>query len=95
MDLHWAAGFLEGEGCFSQNKGSQVIVGVQVQREPLERLQRLFGGVVKVRASRISTHRPRHVWRVCGARARGVMQTLYSIMSPWRRQQIERALGRS
>lgn len=81
-DINWAAGFLEGEGSFVFAAG-EIIDVCQVQREPLERLQRFFGG-------RIHKHSTRklNVWRVYGSRARGVMLTLYALFSPRRQQQV-------
>lgn len=87
-DLAWAAGFLEGEGTFGFYSHSQSIRAPQVQREPLERLQRFFGGTVTARKNPYL-----NVWTVCGPRARGVMLTLYVMMSPRRREQIKAALG--
>lgn len=90
-DLYWVAGFLEGEGTFGHNKlpnghyGVRVVVG-QVQREPLDRLARLLGGRIYWRGDRI------HQWVVTGGRARGVMLTLYPLMSPRRQTQIRAAL---
>lgn len=44
-DLAWAAGFLEGEGSFCIRSNGRWFLGAgQVDREPLERLQALFGG---------------------------------------------------
>lgn len=39
----WAAGFIDGEGCFTGTESQQLTV-VQADREPLERLQRICGG---------------------------------------------------
>lgn len=96
-DLHWAAGFLEGEGCFtpasSTGSSSDSIDAKQVQKWPLERLRELFGGRI--------VHRPRSrphwsdawVWRVHGPRARGVMLTLYGLLSPRRQERIREAFN--
>jgi len=87
-DLAWAAGFLEGEGSFS---GRSRVSASQVQREPLDRLASLFGGTVRERKDRTSRpwHQQQlHQWDVSGARARGVMLTLYPMMSQRRQQQI-------
>ena len=44
-DLYWSAGFLEGEGAFMKNgTGGIVVTASQVQKEPLDRLYKLFGG---------------------------------------------------
>ena len=87
-DLGWAAGFLEGEGSFAKNGRSSRTEASQVQREPLERLVRYFGGMI-IDQPKYHQHR----WCTYGARSRGVMMTLYSLMSPRRQQQIRAALG--
>lgn len=94
-DLEWAAGFLEGEGGFrGERTNEQVYVG-QVQKEPLLRLQRLFGGSIRARRAtpRDQYQRsPLSVWVLCGSRARGLMMTLYTLMSTRRKEQIRVAL---
>lgn len=56
LDLAWAAGFLDGEGCFTLSKQSGPthpsqralhVSASQTRREPLDKLQGLFGGKVK------------------------------------------------
>jgi hypothetical protein len=92
-DLHWAAGFLEGEGFFgkaSSGKGHRVVAR-QVQREPLERLLAFFGGSICL-VKPASMKRPIYDWTTSGARARGIMMTLFVLMSPRRKQQIRDAL---
>lgn len=87
-DLLWAAGFLEGEGSFTYHGRTLRIEAEQNEREPLDRLREMFGGWT------ISRPRPRmtHRWYAGGARARGVMMTLYSLMFTRRRKQIAEAL---
>lgn len=75
----------------------------QVQREPLERLHAVFGGRIMLRTDaqvsvladgrEIHNRQPRYVWYVNSARAGGIMLTLYSFMSPKRREQIRTALS--
>jgi hypothetical protein len=89
VDLYWAAGFLEGEGCFRAADRTEEAYASQVDPEPLYRLQLLFGGRIQLRTNR----RPIYEWQVHGARARGVMMTLYSLLSARRRGQIRQALG--
>jgi len=100
-DLLWAAGFLEGEGSFIRAKscpsGCEMISAAQKEDGPLEHLQHLFGG-------KITSHQPdlpRHpgkapyrikVWQVYGARARGIMMTLFQFMCERRQGQIRLAL---
>ena len=96
-DLEWAAGFLEGEGSFTMGKPGQRIgqrvMAVQVNPEPLLRLQRLFGGGFSPIRRQRSEQQEAFAWRVCGARARGVMMTLYLLLSQRRREQIRVALS--
>lgn len=89
VDLAWAAGFIEGEGSYSTSgvRGYPSVQATQVQAEPLERLRSMLGG-------RVFHGKTRNIWtwRVNGTRARGVMLTLWPMMSPRRRLQIERVL---
>ena len=93
IDIGWAAGFLEGEGTFNVNHGallgsaSSKVSATQKQREPLERLQALFGGSIVVFKAKYWR------WTVYGSRARGVMFTMFSLLSPRRREQVKTALG--
>lgn len=91
-DLAWAAGFLEGEGSFQKSNGTQGVCASQVQRDPLERLQNLLGGQIYVVREADSRNQRVYRWAVSGARARGIMMTLFTFMSPRRREQITCAL---
>jgi hypothetical protein len=94
-DIAWAAGFIEGEGYFAPNGASSQAGVNQVQREPLDRLQAMFGGSVRVYHNDRHNERwqPQWRWAVAGSRARGVMMTLYPMMSPRRKEQIRAALS--
>jgi hypothetical protein len=90
-DIAWAAGFYEGEGTCNYATRSQHVVVNQVEREPLEKLQRMFGGTIRpIKAH----HRSQASWRWCahGPRARGVMMTLYVLLSKKRQAQIRKVL---
>jgi hypothetical protein len=87
IDIAWAAGFIEGEGCFGAYSNSGVSLTVpQVQREPLERLQRLFGGNIR-QASHTNTGKPLHRWGVFGMPAAAATMTVFSLLSPRRKDQ--------
>lgn len=91
-DLREAAGFLEGEGYFRCRKSRYLTMGAgQKEQEPLNKLQRWFGGTIKHQSSGYKGSR---IWRweIYGARAAGVMMTMYSSLCTRRRTQIERAL---
>ena len=104
QDIAWAAGFLEGEGCFGRTggkcrgSGERINVG-QRSMEPLERLLALFGGSIRwqhqvtrnlIKQDGLSPHMP--YWGVYGSRARGVMMTVYPFMSNRRKEAIRKAL---
>ena len=97
-ELYWAAGFLEGEGWFGISAASPVISASQVQKEPLERLQKIFGGVISLRnnagvRARGTNSKDIWVWGVCGGKAIGVMLTLWTLLSEKRRHSIEKAVS--
>ena len=93
LELAWAAGFLEGEGCFSVP--SRIFV-TQVGKESLLHLQEVFGGYVGDRIGgpkKSGELRQYSVWEVHGSRARGIMMTVYKFMSARRRTRINEVLG--
>jgi hypothetical protein len=91
-DLSWAAGFLEGEGCFRVASNTETVGAPQLNREPLARLQSLFGGRLKLRQK--PDGRTIYEWRVSGSRARGVMMTLYVMLSAMKRSDVRGNLHR-
>jgi hypothetical protein len=90
-DLHWAAGFVEGEGSFRGTKNTEMVEVSQVQLWPLEKLQQMFGGSIKKKSGN-GKRQDFFLWRIWGARARGLQMTLYSLMSPRRQKQIQEVL---
>jgi len=92
--LGWAAGFYEGEGSafYSPTARAHRIVIGQVEREPLERMVQYFGGSIYA----IPAHRqskPSWRWQCYGARARGIMLTLYVLLSTKRQAQIRKVIA--
>ena len=92
FDIAWAAGFLEGEGSFFHNSGSCKVSAGQVQKEPLDRLVKFFGGVLSLRRP-IPGAQPFTIWSVNARRSVQVMMTLYPLMSPKRQQEIRGCLS--
>ena len=92
-DIHWAAGFLEGEGSFiSHGSGVRVNVG-QVQKEPLERLKKLFtGSLYPGPKSSNPRAQPHWRWDLYASKAIGLMMTVYPLMSSKRKLQIYNSL---
>lgn len=94
LDIAWAAGFIEGDGCFSSINRNPAITAIQVQREPLERLHRIFGGRLGTYQRKIVKGNLYHRWQISGYKAAAIQMTLYVLMSPWRQEQIQRALAK-
>lgn len=94
-DIHWAAGFIEGDGCIAIYKNRRRSIAVQATQnnlEPLEKLQRLFGGrITKKWKGKRNVKQP-HGWGVYGARAWGVLFTLYPLLSKRRQSKCLAAL---
>jgi hypothetical protein len=93
--LVWTAGFLEGEGHFDASYSGIKIKAVQIQRAPLEWLQLFWGGSLTLsdKASRRKIGRkPIWDWALHGMAGRGLIMTLYPLLSPWRREQVRKAL---
>lgn len=107
-ELEWAAGFLDGEGTFGrtgrkgQIKGTtERICARQKDPELLHKLERLFGGNVRLVTYRTNSFvgtkyeslgRPIWSWEITGPAARGIMMTLFTLLSQRRRIQIKNAL---
>ena len=93
-DLHWMAGFLEGEGHFGMNSPTArcaILKAVQVNKEPLQRIRDVLGGSLKQRIPR-NNQQPYYEWNTSGARARGAMMTLYSLLSGVKKNDARLAL---
>lgn len=80
--IAWAAGFFEGEGCIIPDKGSVRIEVTQCNLGPLHILQHFFGGTITTGKVYARNRQVPYRWRACGARARGVLMTLYAFLSP-------------
>lgn len=89
-DLFYAAGLLEGEGCFGNTIGIY-IEAKMTDREPLDRLVTLFGGrVTGPHLRKNKKHKPIYRWSI--RRNSGclcVMLALRPLLSPRRRVRIE------
>lgn len=106
-DLYWAAGFLDGEGSFGRNGGASApsterVTASQSDRELLDRLSAMFGGAVKPHTFRNKAFlgtkyeqliKPIWRWEVTGVLARGVMMTLYTLLSQRRKSAVRDALN--
>lgn len=93
IDIAWAAGIWEGEGnCCStswskegQKHTTTKIVVTQKDPWLLNKLKLLFGGS-------ICKHSFCFQWSITGARARGFIMTIYTFLSPRRKEQVRNVL---
>jgi hypothetical protein len=109
-DLQWTAGFLEGEGSFTatenwnktQNKMSRniAVTASQVNKEPLEKLQSLFGGRIYFyrgggrKLKNGDTWQGIWIWwKGGGPGGIGLAMTLFSLMSTKRKEQIKKMIA--
>lgn len=96
VDIAWAAGFMEGEGSFMQSRTTPYLECAQVQREPLERMQAMFGGTVSLFKRKNKGPSGKwndfYRWTLYGNAAAGLMMTFFVLMSPKRKDQIEKVL---
>jgi len=90
-DLHWIAGFFEGEGHVKKGHGANMVL-VQVNPEPLVKMHALCGGRVVERKRQRPEQRPCLEWRLGGDEARALLCKLYPLMSTRRRKQMDRAI---
>jgi hypothetical protein len=95
-DIHWAAGLLEGEGCFYERKPPHFqpqVVCNMIDETPIRKLFFLFGGKLSPKwvDERLS-RQPQLEWRVYGSRAIGIMMTLYPLLCRRRQLKIEEML---
>lgn len=87
QDVAWAAGFFEGEGSI----GKRAVLAHQVNRWPLEKLERTFGGTIgaKPRSGRDNNQQPCWHWSIGGEQARLFVRLIYPYLSPRRQEQID------
>jgi hypothetical protein len=87
LDIAWAAGVFEGEGCCTDQH--QAVV-VQKDTWLLYKLQALFGGKVSLNYWNGCSR-----WVLTGSRARGFLMTVFSFLSPKRKMQVLSFIGKA
>lgn len=90
-DVAWAAGFIEGEGSVREKRNLSLRV-TQVNAEPLEKLQRMFGGTLYTIPLR-KHYQQQWQWQACGNECAACVMIIYSFMSLRWKLRIERALA--
>jgi hypothetical protein len=90
--LHWAAGFIDGEGSFSSTANSPSVNAAQKDPELLLRLQAAFGGQIYQQTDPRGKGYTWHIWHLGSGHAVGLAMTLYPLLSHRRRHAIVRML---
>lgn len=88
-DLHWIAGFLEGEGSFCKNihksdgGGTISVSASQVNKEPIDKLYNLLGGGIIYIERKNQNPKWQDYWRwsIFGEGAELLMKIVYPLMS--------------
>jgi hypothetical protein len=82
-EIGWTAGFLDGEGHIALRRQDKrtihygyVVSAVQVTREPLDRLVRLWGGRIHYKPSRGGNCRAQWDWRLSGRQAADLLRAV-------------------
>ena len=107
QDLAWAAGFFDGEGCFSVGTGNLKRSGTrshfvcltinQVDREVLDKFHSIMGvgsvrGPIARNDSPIGT-KPLYIYKTTGKNASLVAKLMWSQLGNKKRQQYKRCLA--
>lgn len=98
-DIAWAAGLLEGEGCFTNRTNSPVlrVSCSMTDLDILERLQSIFGGLIH-KVGRNTKHFKEHwkdvwVWSISGDLAKEAMTAVLPYMGKRRSEKINELLA--
>lgn len=90
-DIHWAAGFIDGEGSFCKHGATVGVSAVQKDEWHVRKLESVFGGAVALYKRNNGESYWR--WAMYGSNAAGIMMTLYALMSPRRQGRIAELLN--
>lgn len=103
-DLAWAAGFIDGEGCFSntRSKRTKLPTGVRLtvgQNDPevLYKLQSILGGIVNGPYQRPDdgfSSNPRYDYSLCYSKLTPQIEALWEHLGKKKRRQYNAAIDR-
>jgi hypothetical protein len=97
-DYAWAAGFIDGEGCFSarRNQTGVTLSVTQVEREPLKRLHVLFGGNINGPRNPPSHRgRPFYVYTLSNKALYSQVEKLWPYLCKRKRMQYNESIDKS
>lgn len=86
-EFAWAAGFFDGEGWVKiQSRGGDYIgfylrIGIsQVKQEPLLKMQKIFGGNVRVKQEAIGNRKLQYIWTLSTQQAAEALKSMLPYM---------------
>lgn len=104
MDIGWAAGLIEGEGCIVvsdsvRNGGPSRTLRLSIEMTDLDVLQKFCSFFPTARLSKRTVkfknpaHRDRYIVHLTGSPMAGLLMTIYPLMSERRKAKIEEAIA--
>jgi len=90
-NIHWMAGLLEGEGCFGADAkwGTPIIQLTMTDEDVVKKFAGFFPGGQKIKVRKPNPPRKTaYEYRLVGARAAGLMMTIYPLMGTRRQERI-------
>ena len=87
-DLAYAAGFLDGEGCFRFSNGTAHVRIENTYPKTLEWFAELFGGNVRARKRTSTKWRQAYIWEVFGSNACRLIALVYPYLQEKQEQAI-------
>ena len=103
IDIAWAAGFLEGEGCFrwtaplnqkGKAYGYAEIKASQNERDPLDKLVEIFGGKVRKEIKKEKSSQGYiYTWQVSADKCISIIGDIYKYMSIRRQNKMQEVMA--
>src|SRR4029077_16761725 len=94
-EIYWAAGIIEGEGCFALRRGCDLVIEVcMTDADIIKKLFRIFGiGTIRYER-KLPSGKTAYSWRVSNqGHCAGLMMTLLPIMGKRRADKITDCLA--
>ena len=96
IDIAWAAGLIEGEGCFTSHTGHPYLLVDMTDRDVILKLKEIFPiGTVRGPYSHKNrpSHKPRWRFDAFGAKALPIIEAVYPYMLSRRKEKIDSLLN--
>ena len=91
-EIYWVAGLLEGEGYFGSEKNTPRVTLGMTDLDTVEKFASIVGATTTIEPCIRGRKKVFYRVSINGARAAGVMQTVYSLMSKRRQARIREVL---